>query len=75
MNCLLGGTGTFHNYTVFPFRNCCIVVTEYPVVNMPTALRLALKSTLVVVARIYAQVHSQALTSYIYVRVLILCGM
>ena len=40
---------------------------------MPTALRLAPKSTLVVIVRIYAQAHSQALTSQIYVRILIIC--
>ena len=39
------------------FSSCCIVVTEYPTVNMPTALCLVPKSTLVVVAQIYAQIH------------------
>ena len=33
----------------FPFSSCCIVATEYPVVNMPTALRLAPKFTLVAI--------------------------
>ena len=46
-----------------PFSSCCIVVTKYPAVNMPTTLCLTPKSTLVVVAWIYAQANSQALTN------------
>ena len=41
----------FINLLSFPFSSCCVVVTEYPAVNKLTALRLAPKSTLVVVAR------------------------
>ena len=36
------------------FSSCCIVIMEYPAVNMPTALCLASKSKILVVAQIYA---------------------
>ena len=45
----------FHDYIIFSLQHLLyLVVTEYPAVNMLTALRLAPKSTLVVVAQIYA---------------------
>ena len=54
----------FHDYIIFSLQYLLyLVVTEYPAVNMPTVLRLAPKSTIVVVAQIYARAHSQALTS------------
>ena len=37
------------------FNRCCIAATEYPALNMLTALCLALKASLVIVARIYAR--------------------
>ena len=45
------------------FSSCCVVVTEYPTVNMQTALCLAPKFILVVVDLIYAQVHLRSLAS------------
>ena len=62
INCLSDNT-SFITIPSFSFSSCCVVVTECPAVNMPTALRIAPKSTLVGVARIYAQAHSQVLTS------------